>query len=535
MAQKKETLLTAYQKATNKTDEEIAELMRPAQRTVKLPDYEHRDKLEEAFREILKQGKKILIHGDYDCDGLTGSVVLYRFLKSCGFDVKSFMPTRERGYGLNKITVDEHNDYDALITVDCGISNSSELEYAASLGMFTVITDHHTVPEDFRNVVDFCLHPKIMNMPELQNFAGVGMAFWLCWNLRRLNPDFDFEYHSQIVAIGSVADVVPLVGLNRELVKTGLYYLWKRPLTGLAALNEVIDKSPPYHEEYLSFQVNPRLNAAGRLGDPILSFAILATDDYQAALRASKKLDKINIERKELCAEYLEKLTAKIESENLNTDVLVVELEDAPHGIIGILAANLVDKYDKPAFVMAIEGDDCRGSVRCPDWYNAIENMNRVSHVFTKYGGHQCAAGFSLLRSNVNEMRESLNKDFVKPEFVKIESIPVPIDLVTMENVKELNKLRPFGAGLPKPTFSSSCLLTEVKSDKSGVHFLGKSNGLKVVWWKKFDPNFTENDWYDTIYTVDTSTFFGRTSVQLDCKSIVKRDYETDVDCDIPF
>lgn len=491
---------------------------------IRFPDFpviKSAKKISSMFKDALKKQDRIMLSADYDADGTTAAIVMYKFLKSCGFNIDKdtlYLPTRENGYGMNAYAIKkmhEEHGVKILITMDCGISNIKEIEYANHIGIKTVICDHHTVGDQIPEA-DFILHPEVnSDLEPLKHFSGAGIAFYLCWLLNKeLNLEFDIEEWSAIAAIGGIGDMTPMLGLHRDFIKYGLHKIRNTSLSGLQALKDISKATEYFDEESLVFQLIPRMNAAGRLADPIWAFATLATDSYDQAYKSAEKLDKLNSSRRDICSDYAEMAESMIDH---NDPVIIISSEDFKHGIVGITAANLVDKYNKPAFVIADEGFQCKGSARTPVGFNTYKALEHAKHALDKFGGHEMASGFTFQKEKMEELIFAINESY----YDQIENKHV-LDKNyqqwkgeylqdSKESMKQLlsdiELLKPIGQGFKSPEFKARLKIKKPSTNLSRKHLFCKFQGVKCVGWGLFDESLTDGDLCDIVFTVGSTDY----------------------------
>lgn len=410
--------------------------------------------------------EKICVYGDYDVDGITSTAVMIRALNRLGADSFYYIPNRlEEGYGLSISSMDRIRELgtDLIITVDCGIRANDAVDYAKELGMEVIITDHHEcegeAPKAY-SVID--PHQEDCSYP-YKSLAGVGVAYKLAAAmLERVGDGAFAEELIDIVTIGTIADVVPLLGENRIIVKNGLQRIPYSNKAGISALLTVCGLSGKEVNAYnIAFMLAPRINAAGRIADASQCVELLLTNSPDRALTIAKKLDLDNRERQAIENEILNAAVGIIEN-TVNVDnekVLVLGSENWHIGVIGIVASRLVDKYYLPVFIMSKDGEYCKGSARSIPGFNIFEAMSRHSRLFEKYGGHEMAAGFTIKADKADELRKCMNmeaecilgKEKLLPEIL-IDYKLSPKD-ITLDTVKKLKLLEPFGTGNPSPLF----------------------------------------------------------------------------------
>lgn len=432
-----------------------------------------------AVREVLRAidaGQMITVHGDYDVDGTCSVSVLYGFLKSLGARVDYYIPVRTQdGYGLNIETVRRLHakGTDLIITVDCGISNADEIRLAKQLGMKTIVVDHHTVPEVLPPAVAV-LNPLRSDCDfPFKGLAAVGVTFNFVVALRselrkrgifKIIPEPDLREYLDLVALGTVADVVPLVDENRIFVRLGLEVLSSRRRAGISALMDRAQvEVGPISTRTISFRLAPRINAAGRMSDASICVELLTTTSYGRATELAEELEQLNRARQGEEKEILHSALAQAEEQiDLNRRALVVAGVDWNRGVLGIVASRLMEKYHRPAFLMGIEDGFAKGSARSIDGINIVEALNSVGDLLATWGGHSAAAGLSLDAVNLEAFRDRIDESIAnvfddgtipRPR-LKIDS-EVELHEIDRQFIVDLNKLAPFGAGNPEPTLLS--------------------------------------------------------------------------------
>lgn len=448
--------------------------------------------MEKAVKRLLtaiEKKEKIWIYGDYDVDGITSTSISYLSLKKLGADVNYYIPLRDEGYGLNNEALShiKNEGGDLVITVDCGISSIQEAEHAKNIGIDLIITDHHEItgilPEAYA-----IINPK--REDQLYSFkylAGVGTVFLLLMAIyERLGKKEEIFEYLDIVAIGTVADIVPLQGQNRILVKEGLELLKNTNNTGLKTLLPAIFEN--YHEkEYNSYDIGfiiaPIFNAAGRLEDAKMAVELLTTPSSATASLISTKLIAQNNERKEIQQNILIRVEEDIEKKELwKKSVIISYSDDFHHGVIGIVASKIVDKYYKPTIIMEVKDKNLAvASCRSIEGFNILEALNSMKELFIKYGGHAGAAGFSIDPQNINEFDKRMNQytsklleeeDFMKP--VKIDK-DIILNKVSYEFFQKVEELKPFGFGNPNPVF------TVKNSTIDNIRIIGKDKSHMMM------------------------------------------------------
>lgn len=417
--------------------------------------------------DALKNREKILIFGDYDVDGMTATAILVSFLQKEGVQIGYYIPQRSEGYGLNIAALEKIREqgYDLIITVDCGISNGPEIAYGKELGLDFVITDHHE-PGPNLPALETIINPKLEpNKNGLTELAGVGVAFKL---IQALGEELELENDQKmsyldLVALGTVADMVPLVGENRLLVKAGLPLLTKTSRLGLKALLEVAgvdDKE--INATHVGFMLAPRLNAAGRMGSPLLALELLLTTSAQKARELALQLQELNKTRQLIEQQTTKEAMAMIQAqgEAVGEQVLVLASPLWHTGVLGIVASRLVDIFYRPVILLAMEGDQATGSGRSIPGFDLYQGLRHCDDLLAKAGGHSQAVGMTVEAAKLEDFRQQINsyaepvldEKLLKP-FLKLE-MEVFLEQLDFQLIDELAQLEPFGYGNPEPVFA---------------------------------------------------------------------------------
>ncbi|MDP8214658.1 MAG: single-stranded-DNA-specific exonuclease RecJ [Candidatus Euphemobacter frigidus] len=423
----------------------------------------------ERLGRALDEKEKIFVFGDYDVDGVTSIAVLSELLDRAGARYLTYQPNRlKEGYGLSREGVELALKADAslLFALDCGTEAGEAIEYARSRGLDVIVIDHHKQRGELPPA-HAVLNPNRVDCPyPFKNLAAVGVVFkFLHAGLSTWNIPVDWERLYQLAALGTVADVVPLVDENRVLVKVGLYFLEQKPDPALRALLEVARGAPDRLEaRHLAFQLAPRLNAAGRMGRPEIGRRLLGSRDQGEIRELAEDLDRMNYQRRSIQADIFNQAVARIEADRKRYlgNVIVVEGEGWNKGIVGIVAAKLQEKYYRPTVVIALEGEKGTGSARSIPGFDLFNAVSRCSELLEAFGGHKSAAGLRIDRSRIDEFRsvfdqvagEMLGKDGLTP----VLPIDGELDLeeATIELIEEVERLAPFGMGNRRPVFRSS-------------------------------------------------------------------------------
>ena len=526
-----------------KSPGEIRDFLNPKlenlQNPNKLYDVEKAVKI---IREAIRKNINIWIYGDYDVDGITSTAVLYLALKELGAEnVSYYIPIRDEGYGLNNDALKKIKDSggELVITVDCGITAFEEIKFANSINLPVIITDHHNlqgkkVPEALA-----VINPKrIENEYTFESLAGVGTVFMLVLSLFESygKKEKAFEY-LDLVSIGTIADIVPLLSENRILTKFGLEKLPFTKNRGLAFLlyklfNSGEKKGNNPKSEYSTYDVGfiiaPVFNAAGRLKDAKMVVKLLTSDNNREIEIIVKELINKNFERKELQNRIVEMIEKNIEKNKINEDFVIIDYSpEYHHGIIGIAASKIVDTYYKPVIIMEVKEDEgiAVGSCRSIEGFNILNALQSMPELFVKFGGHAGAAGFTIPIKNIELFKRKINeyakKILKEDDFVKIINIDkqIPMQKMSYEFFKTIELLKPFGFGNPMPTFQTKNVLLEnikfIGENKNHIMFDLKQKGFVIknaVWFGsgEYFKELNENLFYDIVYKLKIEEFQDR-------------------------
>jgi len=493
----------------------------------------------------IKQGEKIAICGDYDADGVTASAVLSETLKTLKAKVDVWIPNRlTEGYGLNERVLKEIKDSGCslIITVDNGIRSRQEIEIAKSLGLDVILTDHHAAPELPSDWPDcLIINPMVPGEPYPFKFlAGVGVAFKLASALiatAKLSPDIKERLKNKIldlVAIGTVADCVSVLGENRFLVRQGLNEINHHNRVGLNELVKISQLNGQINEWNISWQLAPRLNVAGRLDHANTSYELLVTTDQAEASRLAKRLNDQNIKRQEETQRLMEYGQAYVEA-NLTDDKLLIvtspnladESAEAWHeGIIGLVAGRLCERYAKPTFVITLSEGKIKGSGRSIEGYNILSVLERTKDHLERFGGHKAACGFTVRDKNSlkifsDEARSLVRQELKDEALMPSLKIDAQLELVDIDEelVETLSRFAPFGQGNKEPIFASFDLIIRDKqtmgADSQHVKF--KFNNFwaiafgEALKWQ----DLVIGDKVDLAYTLEYNDFNGFRKIQM--------------------
>lgn len=479
----------------------------------------------------IQKNTPIVVHGDYDADGICSTAILFKVISEelLYKNIFAFIPNRfNHGYGLSKESIDEsverlkkEGDFTEalLITVDTGITAVKEVNYAKSKGFKVVITDHHQKPD---------VLPGADCIVWTDKLVGAGVALFLGRALGSKNTDL-----IQYAAIGTVTDLQPLLNFNRSIVKEGLDLMNKSPTLGIKKLIQVSDRKFPVSTYDLGWVIGPMLNATGRIGDATDALNLLVTKDDSKALVSAKNLNELNLQRQEKTIEMYELVE---EEKTEGNKIIFTAKEDYHEGIIGLVAAKLVQTHYRPAIVVSLDVELGKGSVRSVSGFDVIQFLRKFEDMFESLGGHPMAAGFTINTEKLEEFKEKvikaaekeINDELLIPS-LNID-VEIPLSIVNLEFIEEIEQLRPFGIGNKNPLFLSKEIgitgINFVGKDKNhvalklladdkvfrGIFFKGveKVNGLEV------------GDKVDVVYSVEKNEFRNNVYVNLVLKDLRK-------------
>lgn len=415
--------------------------------------------------DAIASGRRVAVWGDYDVDGITATALVKDFMACRDIDILHYIPDRlDFGYGLHQDGIRElaQKGVGLLLTVDCGIANTEEIREAKSLGMQVIVTDHH-LPGHELPEADVIINPKLGGWPS-PNLSGVGVAFLLVGALNRLlpGPQTDIRNFLDLVALGTVADVVPLDDQNRILVKNGLLLIKEGRRPGIQALKEISGMAPDENvgTGAIGFALAPRINAAGRIGDPDMAVRLLLEKNQDEARKLSEQLDKLNMRRKLEEQRILEEAITQAESQ-LHLPGLVLHSEHWHSGIIGIVASRIVERFHRPCLILTKENGIFKGSGRSTPTFDLYQALLSCKQCLYKFGGHRQAAGLKLepfQLANLKELfawavEEQLGAN-PAPPVLELDA-ELPFSLIDHTLLKELELLQPYGQGNPRPIFLS--------------------------------------------------------------------------------
>ena len=494
----------------------------------------------------IADSEKIAICGDYDADGMTSTALLLRALRHLGADVDYAIPSRmKEGYGINTRIVEEFANagIGLILTVDNGIAAYEPVKRAVDLGLTVIITDHHDLPEEMPPA-DAILNPKMLSETSpYKGLAGVGVAYVLAVKTAQ-KLDLLKGLTNQLLelfTLGTIADLAPLVGVNRRWLKRGLRRLPQSELAGVQALIQVSgvnDQKKALKPDDIGFRLGPRINAIGRIYDPQVVIELLTTDDPGLALERAMQCEQINSKRQQLCAEIEHEAVSLIEENNSEhtllqwqeNRVLVIVQSNWHHGVIGIVASRLVERYGVPVFIGTYEDEEkehIRGSARGIPEFNVFDALEYCKDILGKFGGHKAAGGFSLPGENLTAFGEKL-KEFshqcLQPEHIKpLVTIDAQADFkkLTHHFYEQIESLQPWGIGNPSPVFWTSQvqILEQKKVGKNHLQLTILQNSdspkMKAIAWR-WGEYYPLPKFVDIAYKVIENNWNGNSNIELE-------------------
>lgn len=486
---------------------------------MRLPDM---DKAIDRILEAIDNNEKVLVYGDYDADGVTATNIIYTFLKDQGLDVAYYIPNRlKEGYGLNKPRLKEFKDmgYKLTITVDTGIVAFEEALYCKEIGMDLVITDHHEVQDGKIPEAISVVDPKREECDlEFKEIAGCFVAFKLVQALSEvigMPEDYDKKFLS-IVAIGTIADVMPLKSENRIAVEYGLKNIKENPNDGVRQLVKDLNSITAMN---IAFSVVPKLNAAGRLGEDTGAEMLMSSSEEEAK-NILTQLNLLNEKRKQLVIDITKKVSEIVDNNQLQKNNVIVVEGDFHEGVVGIIASKIAEKYGKSAIILSKEGTVYKGSGRSNGTMSLFDTVNKVKHLTEKFGGHAAAVGMTISEENIEEFKNELYK-------IEIEEHPKEIyyDMlfnfknISVDLIKSFDILEPFGKENEKPVFLfKNVNVKKVYEREKMVSALFSQENKQLfgmTFSKDLFKDVKENDTIYLLATLDINNYNNREDVQL--------------------
>ena len=487
----------------------------------------------------IQNKQQIIIYGDYDADGITSTTVLKTFLEERGLHIATYIPNRlDEGYGLNNAALDKiaQGNYDLMITVDCGISAISEIEYANNLGIETIITDHHEPGENIPNALAVVDAKRKDSVYPCRDLAGVGVVFKLIQaiSIKLQLEEKEYLKYLDIVCVGTISDIVPLVDENRVIAKLGLMLVEQTRNLGLKSIlnysgYKKIDSNT------ISFGVAPRINASGRMGHQEDALKLFLEKNINKVNELTQKLNLYNIKRQEIEKNIYNEAVEKIEKNKLyNNNVIVVSGEGWHHGVIGIVASKITELYFKPSILLCFEDSIGTGSGRSIPGFDLHQALSKCSNNLQKFGGHAMDVGVTIQKENLKKFADQIEQIAEQSNIKEIEPIinidaEVNLDEVTIDYVESLQKLEPFGEGNKVPLFAFRNLkIDSIRAISEGKHLklvLKNSNNLiNAIGFNigSLAEEYKIGDKVDVVGVLEINTFNGVKSIQINLKDIMK-------------
>ncbi len=466
-------------------------------------DIKDMEKIVDRIDVALKRHEKVCIYGDYDVDGITSITIMYKFLTKLGIDIMYYLPDRlVEGYGINNNALDEikSQGVSLIITVDCGITAIEEIEYAKKIGLDVCITDHHECTENLPDAYAIINPKRKDDNSKFKMLAGVGVAFKCLMAIAEKYNLAKEEYlkYLDIVSIGTISDIVPLVGENRIISKYGLKMMEKTKNLGLKELLKIVNYKD-IDSMMVSFGMAPRINACGRMGNASAAVKLLLEKDDQKAEKIAMELDELNQERKNVESIIYNQTLDIIKKENLEDKNSIVLYNSSWHnGVIGIVASRLVNMYYKPVILLTKEHGFIRGSGRCPSGFSLYDALSECKELLIQFGGHELAAGLSIDEKNIEAFIEKFEevvknrKYTISDQIINIDSV-ISRKNLNAQIIKDIRALKPYGQSNQVPIFlykglkvaairtikDDKHLKLVLKDDKSLIDAVGFSLGIR--------------------------------------------------------
>ena len=521
-----------------KSDEEIEVFLSPRRGDFHdpflMPDME---KAVDRVVKAIQNKEKVTIFGDYDVDGITSSSILHRFLKECGLETKIYIPNRiSEGYGLNEEAIRKiaNEKTTLIITVDCGITGNKEVELAKSLGIDTVITDHHEPAEELPKAVAVVDCKRKDNTYPFNGLAGCGVAFKLTQGIsQRIGiPEEKSLKYLDIVCVGTISDIVPLEDENRTISKLGLRLLNQTKNPGLKALLE----STGYKKidsTAVSFGLAPRINACGRMGHEDEALKLFLTDNLQEARELTSKLNEYNTKRQEIEKDIFSKAQEMLKNENeQKLPCIVLGGENWHHGVIGIVSSKITDMYSKPSLLLCFEGKESKGSGRSVPGFDLHEALENCKDNIKQFGGHSMAVGLTIETNKFADLKNALEEYATKmkvADIVPVVKVDQKIGLtdVMIKDIKELELLEPYGEANKMPIFQiNNVRIESIRTLSEGKHLkLTVKDEHKIIDCIGFNLGNLASEYpigskIDLIGSLEINEFRGIENIQINLKDI---------------
>ena len=494
----------------------------------------------ERIIQALEKNEKIVIYGDFDCDGITSTAILYNFLFSLGADVKAYNPDRlEEGYGINFDSIDKlvSEGYKLFITTDCGISENQVIEDSKKFSVDFIITDHHTIPEKLPDAYSI-INPKLKDCKyPFKEICAAGVVFNLIVALRsslresgffndKIEPNL--ARYLDLVSIGTVADSMPIIGVNRIFVFNGLKEIKNTSRKGLKHL--ISKQKEKFSIRDISFDIAPKINAAGRVGKASNAVSLLTSDDNVEVERLAGIIQSNNQIRQQIQEKVFdeaEKLAEIKLQKHSDKSSLVLFSQDWHPGVLGIIASRIVKKYGLPSVILSSKDSIAKGSLRTANELNLYRVLEQCSNILIQFGGHSAAAGVTIYEDKIKEFEnkfESIisNYDFETGEPLEIDSL-VKFSEINIDLISDIEKMEPFGKGNPYPIFVSKNVKIESKrvlKDKHLEMYLNQDNFKMRAIWFNFNKSSSDMENIDIVFTLQRDSFRGNNNINLNILDI---------------
>ena len=513
---------------------EISRFLNPSLESLESPFvFTDMKKAAERIHSAIAQKEKILIYGDYDVDGITSAAILYPVLKKMGAEIETYIPHRiDEGYGLNRGALERllKKGFGLVITVDNGITGFDQIKYLAGEKVDTIIVDHH-LPKD-KIPPAYAIVSSAIDKKGDANLAACGLAFKLGWAL--LGNFKEMENSLDLVAVGTIADIAPVVGENRILLKYGMQCLSKTNRVGLRALmNQARITCSKVSTRDIAFGLGPRINASGRMGSPENAFKLLTTNNETEAQNLAGILEEGNRDRQRVELDAFNEALEQIEMDEMaqSQKVLVLDSANWHEGILGIVASRIVDRYQKPSIVISRRKGLGKGSGRSIQTFSLFDSVLKCEDLLESFGGHAQACGLTIKEENIPQFRKRLN-EAARAQFGSVTPSPellidaeIPLGDINLTFLESLERLAPFGPGNRRPFFVSRNIRTKSVVKKRGKDTLqswitdseGKTT-CEMIGFRKYDRwrQSKNTGVFDIVYQPSLNDFNGITSLQLE-------------------
>ena len=524
------------------TKEEVSDFLKPKLKL--LADPFLIPNMEVAVERLWKarsNNERLLIYGDYDADGITSTALLVEALTKLGWDVQAYLPGRfDDGYGLSPISVEKclgQYKINLLLAVDCGSTSIEAIDCLNNNNVDVIVLDHHQLSNPAPNPVAM-VNPQLNNnYPNFQELCSVGLAFKLIHAIVKRGRqeglqkerDLDLKQFLDLVAIGTVADLVPLVGENRKLLRVGLEQLGETTRPGLVALKKIVNIKPPVSVFNVGFNLGPRINAAGRMENPATALNLLLSKDTYSAEINAKKLDDFNLKRQKIERDISTKAIENIQNTfDPEKDLVIVEGDMEWHlGVIGIVASRVMRKFYRPTFILAKDGDGWKGSARSIEGFDLAEAMRDCDDLLNDHGGHAMAAGVSVKPSQLDAFRERINEIAKKTISSEMFQAPLKLDAetnlseMTLVRLQEMQQIEPTGQGNPEiqlliPKLTMAGSIHRMGKEKQHAKFWANDEreSCEVIAWN-LKPEDEPKGEFDLAVVPQVNNFNGHLTVQL--------------------